>query len=98
MDRLRQNYASHVGAFDSDGDSKVSASELLSVGDTDGDGKLDAKELQTVAERFSEQIKYSNMLLEQIQNFEEKALASQKEIQEKQQALRQALSVCDAAK
>ena len=98
MDRLRQNYASHVGAFDSDGDGKVSASELLSVGDTDGDGKLDAKELQTVAERFSEQIKYSNMLLEQIQNFEEKALASQKEIQEKQQALRQALSVCDAAK
>jgi len=98
MDKLRQQYAGSTRAFDADGDGTVSGAELLSLGDTDGDGKLDAGELQKVAERFTEQLKYSNQLLEQIQSFEEQALAAQKEIQAKQQALRSALRVCDLAK
>ena len=64
----------------------------------DGDGQLDASELVQLANQFNEQVKLSNSLLEQIQGLEEKSFNQQKDMQEKQVALRQALAVCDASR
>ena len=84
--------------LDKDGDGVVDVSEVLAAADLDGDGKLDAHELQIIADRFNDQIKYSNKLLREIQGAEEKALEAQKDIQKKQAALREALAREDAAK
>ncbi len=51
-----------------------------------------------IAKQLSSQMDYNNELLSQIQALEEQHLAFQQSAQQKQQQLRQALQVADAAR
>ena len=57
-----------------------------------------AQQLQDLAKQLALQMDYNNELLSQLQRLEEQHLVYQKASQEKQAALRQALSVADAAR
>lgn len=90
-DQLQRQWAE----WDVNGDGTLDAADLVGAYDTNGDGILDMKEMEKLAAQLSNQVEYNNTLLEQLQRLEEQQLATAKDVQQKQQALRQALDVCE---
>ena len=84
--------------WDATGDGQVDSDDLLAAFDRDGDGSLDRDELAKLAQQLAQQVEYNNMLLSELRNLEEGQLAAQRDMKEKQNALKQAIQVGDAAR
>lgn len=87
-----------LATLDADGSGAIEASELLSAFDADGSGTLDMREMEKLASRLSAQVGYNNDLLEQLELLEQAQLRHQREEMERQQALREAVSVCESTR
>lgn len=89
--KLQQNWST----WDTSGDNKLDATDFLSAFDKNKDGQLDSDELQQLAQQLSSQLEYNNSLLEQMRSLEEMQLSAQRELQAKQEALKQAIGIAD---
>jgi Ca2+-binding EF-hand superfamily protein len=84
--------------WDQDDDGDIDVDDILAAFDTDGDGQIGSNELQKLAEQLSSQVDYNNMLIEHLKSMEEEQVRIQEDMKEKQNALKQAIAVGDAAR
>ena len=92
---IKKTLDSNWSKWDADGDGKLTSKDFMKSYDKDGDGLLDSNEVSVLAEQLSSQLDYNNSLLEQMQDLEEMQLAGQRELQSKQDQLRQVMQVND---
>jgi hypothetical protein len=86
---IKKTLDSNWSKWDADGDGKLTSKDFMKSYDNDGDGLLSTDEVGALAEQLSTQLDYNNNLLEQMQELEEMQLAGQRELQSKQDQLRQ---------
>lgn len=84
--------------WDQDDDGDIDVDDILAAFDADGDGQIGSNELQKLAEQLSSQVDYNNMLIEHLKTMEEEQVRIQEDMKEKQNALKQAIAVGDAAR
>ena len=92
---IKKTLDSNWSKWDADGDGKLTSKDFMKNYDKDGDGLLDVGEVGALAEQLSSQLDYNNSLLEQMQDLEEMQLAGQRELQTKQDQVRQAMQAND---
>ncbi len=79
-------------------DEEITATSVLKAFDADGDGVLEGSEIEKISKHLNSQMEYNNDLIRQLADMEKQQLYYHKEISEKQNALRQAISACEVAK
>ena len=92
---IKKTLDSNWSKWDADGDGKLTSKDFMKSYDNDGDGLLSTDEVGALAEQLSTQLDYNNNLLEQMQELEEMQLAGQRELQSKQDQLRQVVQAND---
>lgn len=92
---IKSKLQSNWSQWDRSGDGKLDKDDIFSAFDTNNDGLLDQNEIQILANQLSAQLEYNNALIIQMRESEEMHLQSQKELQEKQDALRKANSTAE---
>jgi chromosome segregation ATPase len=75
-------------AWDTSGDGKLDAGDLVERFDSNGDGTIDEGELEMIADQLSTQLEYSNSLLQELQEAEARQLELQRELNSKNELCR----------
>uniref|UniRef100_A0A7S3PLA1 Uncharacterized protein n=1 Tax=Aplanochytrium stocchinoi TaxID=215587 RepID=A0A7S3PLA1_9STRA len=60
--------------------------------------QIDPSEVENLASQLASQVSYSNDLIVQLSELEKRQLDTQRDVQQKQMALRQAMAVCDSVR
>lgn len=81
--------------WDFDNDGKITSNDLIGQFDENRDGNLDAGELSVFAEQLASQLEYNNSLLSQLHSMEIAELASQHELQSKNDQIRKLSMECE---
>ena len=95
---LRTKVDNQFSTWDSSGDGKLGADDILAAFDKSGDGLLDESEIEPLVRQLSESIDFTNALLEEMGRLEEQQLRAQEEMKEGKKKLGQALAVAETSR
>ena len=95
---LRSKVENQFSSWDSTGDGKLHADDIMKTFDKSGDGLLDESEIAPLVAQLSDQIDFNNALLEEMSRLEESQLKSQEDTKVNKQKLAQALSVAESSR